>query len=478
MVAAGCRKPVYFPPISDQQAAEALRSAGAYDADLDGKIDFFTFINAQGRIDRIGYDVTRDEKPDEIILLDTISFARSRHLVIILDGVTYDLVRQYYDAGHLRVFYPPSRVVAPYPTLTDICMQDIFGGMPCRAFEARYFDRKNNRLAGGSGDYLAGKNEPYNRILHYRVDMIWDAIGYLEPWAVFGKEVNDAKRLFDRAETTEMIAYFVSSAGMGTRHGSQGHLRALQRIEQFVNQVIWETRGLTKVTLLADHGHTYTPSKRIDFERFLREKNWRITTSLHKPNDAVYVQFGLVTCANFATLRPAALAGDLTDCPGVELTSYADKDTVVVLAPGAERAVVRRKANRYSYQAVSGDPLKLKEILDRLQADADGYYDPDALLAATATHTYPAPLQRIWRAHFGLTQNTPDVIVSLADTYFAGKASFSGSVEIASTHGGLNNKNSVSFIMSTAGPLPQLMRSADIPAAMKTMTGKTFPGKN
>ena len=397
--------------------------------------------------------------------------------MLILDGFGYELVKEYYQAGHLRMFYPPARVVAPYPTMTDVCIQDIIGGMPCRAFEARHFDRKANRFVGGSRDYLAGKNEPYNRLLHYRAGMLWDAIGYIDPWAVFGKEINDAKRCFDRRQSKEFLAYFVSSAGVSTRSGASGQKRCLQLIERLVNQVIWETRGLTKVTLLSDHGHSYTSARRVNFEESLREKGWRLTGRLRDPKDVAYVQFGLVTFASFATLSPAALAGDLADCQGVELASYVDKDAVVVLDANGGRAVIRRKQRGFSYEPVAGDPLKLKDILSGLAADSDGAYDTDAMLTATVTHEYPTPLKRLWRAHFALVENTPDVIVSLKNEFFAGLASFAGSVTIASTHGGLNYANSVTLIMSTAGPLPAYMRSEDVPRHMKKLTGETWPSR-
>jgi len=471
----GCRKPVFFPAESLSPAAEAAGAGAAYDTDGDGKADFFTCAGPDGRIDRIAYDNDGDQKPDTTINLDEIPFSRCRHLVIILDGFGYELVKQYYNAGGLRMFHRPSRVIAPYPTLTDVCMEDILGYIPCRGFEALYFDRLANKLTGGAGDYLAGKSAPYNRLLHYRADLIWDAIGYIAPWKTFGKEVNDAKRVFDKAETQEMLAYFVSSAGVSTTAGAAGQRKCLGRIEQLVNQVIWQTRGLTKVTLLADHGHSYTPAERIPLERHLRKKGWHLRKSLRGPDDVVYVRFGLETYASFATNRPAALAGDLIVCEGVELASYADGDNVVVLAPNGARAVINCKAGRYRYKPSAGDPLKLKPVLGDLQSDKEGYYDAEQLVRATVTHVYPAPLQRLWRAHFALVENAPDVIISLEDRFYSGSKSFAGSVDVASTHGSLNYSNSATFIMSTAGALPAAMRSADIPGYMKNLTGRPWP---
>ena len=476
LLAGGCRKPaVFFPAESDASVAAQVGAERAYDADGNGQVDFFLFANEAGRFDRIGYDRTADQHVDQVIPLDAIRFGQCRHLVLILDGFGFDVVRDYYDQGHLRLFYPPSRVVAPYPTVTDVSLQDIIDGVPPRAYEAKYFDRAANRLVGGADDYLKGVNEPYNKVFEYRADLIWDAFGYVYPEPVFRKEINDAKRLFDRAETVEVMAYFVSSAGVSTSAGADGQRRCLEAVDRFAQQVVWETRGLTKVTLLADHGHAYTPAHLFDYEQYLQEKGWRPGKSLQRGDDVVNPRFGLLTFARFATLRPAALADDLAGAPGVELVSYADGSDVVVLDADGGRAVIRRRDERYQYERIAGDPLGLAGILATLPADEQGYYHADELLAATIDHGYPAPLQRLWRAHFALVRNVPDVLVSLANDYCAGKPAFFGYVDLASTHGSLNRANSVTFIMSTAGPLPPVLQSRDIRQAMRELTGATWP---
>ena len=471
----GCRKPVFFPTES-LPAPDGAPAGRAYDTDGDGRGDYFTFRDAAGRVRTIGYDRTGDGTCDERIDLDAVKIARCRHLVLILDGVGFDLVREAYEAGHLRLFHPPSRVVAPYPSLTDLCFEDFFDYVPCRAFEAEYYDHRRGRLAGGSWDYLTGRNAPYNRLLDYRADLILDAVSYLLPWRVFGKEINDSKRLFDRGLTREVLAYYVSSAGVGTKRGSAGHRDCLRKVEQLANQVVWETRGLTKVTLLADHGHSYTPARRIGLEDHLKARGWRLVERLGGPRDAAYVRFGLETYASFATQDPAALSADLVTCEGVELASFTAGEDVVVLAPGGARAVIRRRAGRFAYDARSGDPLRLRGVLGKLRADGEGFYAADDLLAATAVHEYPAPLQRLWRAHFGLVEDPPDVIVSLADEFYSGSQGFARFAKVASTHGGLNYRNSTTFILSTAGPLPAVMRSRDVPKHMSKLLGRDWPG--
>ena len=486
----GCAKPITFPAQSMPTVAQAMGAYRAYDVGpVDGQADFFFFTDANGRVNRMAYDAGGQGKPQDIVDLDSLQCQQSRHLVIILDGFGYDVVKEFYDQGGLRVCYPPSKVIAPYPTLTDVSLEDVLNGMPCPSFEAMYFDRRLNKTAGGAGAYLNGDNEPYNRILQYRANSILDAVGYLYPSAVFHKEVRDAKAAFDKHQTKEMIAYFVSSAGLGTRFGAAGQQEALREVERLVNQVLYETRGLTKITITADHGHSYTPSTAIPIEKHLAARGWRLRDRLKEPNDVAYIRFGLVTYASFSTHSPAALAKDLMDCQGVELASYTDGDGVMVLGHGeppkgalkaeantpVQQAIVRMKNCRYAYQMIAGDPLGLKDVLATLKPDAEGYYSPQDLMQATVDHYYPAAMERIWRAHYGLAENVPDVIVSLEDRFYSGATTFGGAVDIASTHGSLNRRNSTTFIMSTIGPLPPAMRSREVPAAMGQLMGEPWP---
>jgi len=474
----GCQKPVHFPADSMADAALQSQALGAYDTDGDGLADFFTFADAEtGRADRIGYDISGDGMADHVMRLDELPLAGCRHLVIILDGFSYDVVKAYYDEGGLRVFHAPSRVITGYPTMSDPSLEDALGYVACRSIEAAYFDRRRNRIVGGACEYMSGRNQPYNRLLDYRADLLWDAIGYVMPTEVFGKELNDAKRKFDHAKTQEFIAYFVSSAGVGTRFGADGQRQCLREVERLVHQVLWETHGLVKVTLMADHGHTYTSATRAPIESFLKGKGWRLRKSLGGRWEVVYVPFGVVTYAAFCTQRPAALAADMGQLDAVALASYADGEAVVVLSPGGGRAVIRHRDGKFAYEPLEGDPLELKPVLGAMaaQADADGFFGGDALLRATALHVYPTALERLWRAHFGLVENPPDVLCSLKDNYYSGAKGFAGAVSVASTHGSLGRTNSTTFIMSTIGPLPEVMRSSDIPRQMSNLTGALWP---
>jgi len=480
---AGCGAPVRFP---DRPLVAQVTDAGllrAYDTNGDKRTDYFTTQDAAGRTVRIAYDTTGDGGPDDFLDLDDIPLADCRHVVIVLDGIGYDTVEAFRREGHLRLFHPPSRIISTFPSMTDVAMADVFRSVRSLGFEAVYFDHRTERLAGGSADYLSLKNEAWTRSVDYRANPIWDPISYLYPDAVFGRELGQFQKLFDRRDRSSLVAYFVSTAGLATRCGLEGQRRILDLADRLAERLVWQTRGLVKVTILSDHGHALVRAERIDFQKFLRQKRWRVADRLQNDADVVPIEFGLVTYASFATRRRAALAADLLQHPGVDFVTYEENDSVIVEKPGAKAAIDHRPG-RYRYRPLQGDPLGLQPILDPLKStgglDADGFVADADLFRLTAAHNYPDPLDRLWRAFHGLTENVPDVIASLKDGYCAGAASrLAWLPYIASTHGDLQRKSSTAFIMSTAGPLlaPTVpaIRSREVPAALERLTGRPWP---
>jgi hypothetical protein len=490
----GCRRyAIHFPekPLARQAASKAGADV-AWDTDGDGLADYFydyrpedtSSCPSRPRTWRIGYDRNDDALPDEWIQLDDLDRSGALHLVIILDGISHEVAREYYQGGGLSLLGAPSRVIAPYPTMTDMCIQDLLNGIPVPGFEAEYYDPEDNTVVGGKWAYITGANQPYNDILDYRANLIWDAVGYVLPGWVFRRELDHAKRDLEIHRSPNYLAYFVSSAGVGTSEGARGQLKVLADVERLVNQVVWERRGLVHVTVLSDHGHSYTPSVRAPLEEHLRRAGWDLTNRLRDEKDAVVIRFGLVTYASISTRDPARLAQDLVDAEGVDLISYRiqqrSKDggpqpmRLVVLSADGGKAFIDKDPLRpdspITYTPARADPLKLKNVL---QAGRNGAYHADSPWV-TARHEYPLALRRLWRAHFGLVENPPDVIVSLKDGYYFGSEGFAGFVDVASTHGSLNRSNSTAFIMSTLD-LPPVMESRTVPGILQEASGRDFP---
>ncbi len=467
LLVGGCKPPAVTFPADPVVHSEQL---AGYDTNGDKRPDFFLLSDSAGRVDRIGYDISGSGKPEEIVHLGGIDPRKCRHLVLILDGMPYDVLKEYVDQGHLRLFNAPAIVIPPYPVMTDLAVEDALGYMPCLGIEAKYVSRESGKVVGGTSDYMAGRNEPFAQIIAYRAPTLDDALAYLKPRAVFEKEIHAAKRVWDKRQGMEQVMYFVSTAAMGSRLGKPGQIETLRQCERLINQVVFESHGLVQVTLMADHGQTNIACKYVDLGGLLKQKGWKVTDQIAGDRDVALVEFGLETVAALNARQPAKLAEDLIKLAPVTLVSYPSEDMVIVLSKSGKAEIHSTDGVHFKYMPIEGDPLDLKEYAGQ---EVDGR----AVLQSTVEKRkeYPDALYRLWRAHFGLVNNPPLVIASLDDCYYSGSTSFAGAVSMASTHGGLNWRNGATFIMSTAGPITGPLRSEDIPAAVGKLFGMPFP---
>jgi hypothetical protein len=466
---AGCTPNTRFP-----QALRAEKVGNeqvlSYDVDADNRPDYWEYRAPAGRTTALAW-ADRQGHAGQRVELDAVEPGTCPHLVIILDGVPFDLVQRLYVEGHFRLFHPPSRVVSCYPAMTDLALAEMFHVSPCTAFQARRFDPATNRILDGNDAYLRGEAAPWAQYVDYRCSYWWDALVYLNPQVVFDHELAGMRRLFRDVRTGEAYAYSVGTAGLGTRGGRDAIEAYLLEIEQLCQRIVYERRGQVQITLTADHGHNLVPHRRIKLDDVLETGGYRSADSLRDPRDVVALKYGLVTYAGLFTRDPAGVAQCVARHEDVTFASYRDDDAVVVIGP-AGRGVIRQAAGGYTYTAEGDDPLFLQAVVALLRKDGkvsgEGVVDDRALLRATADHVYPDPLHRLWRAFHGLAKEPPDVIVNLRDGACHGSRFFKTMVgKVASTHGGLNRQNSLTFVMSMRGELPGVLRSEDVLEALQ-----------
>lgn len=383
------------------------------------------------------------------------------HLIVILDGFGYEVAKRHKDSGGFKDFHEPSKLIAPYPTLTDLCIQDLLQGERCEGMEAVYFDKKKGKIVGDTLSYLQYKNQPYSKILEFRSPSSIDGFSYIAPWLAFELELNSLKRQIQKKGGGIFRAYLISTAGISTKYAADGQLKCLKRLEIFLSEIKAHTSDALMITLLSDHGHSYYASRLAPIKNTLITKGWNFSRRLTTKDDVVQLSFGLVNYASFATLDAPRLANDLARISGVEIVSYKMLDSVIVLGPNDSSARINRATNACSYEPLSGDPLGLSRILRSIES-CDGFYDDNAVQMATIDHVYPSAPERLWRAHFGLVNNPPDVIASLGKEWHSGSRLLNFFATVESTHGSLNRTNSQAFAISTTKELPTAIRSREI----------------
>jgi hypothetical protein len=483
VMAGGCGSPLRFP--AAPVASESVAGGGtvlSFDTNGDGRPDYFTTQDGAGRTVRIGYETAAGGKADQAINLDALALADCRHVVLILDGFGYDTVEAYQREGHLRLFYPPRRVISTFPPMTDLALADVFRTVRGIGFEVVLYNHRTEQMQGTDSDYVSLINEAWSHDMAYRIDPRLDAICYIFPGGMLDYELSEFEKVFDRRDRMEVRAYFVSTAGMSTLRGLAGQRQVLEAVDRLCQELVWKTRGLVKITILSDHGHTLTPAVRADFPTFLREKGWRIVDRLQGPRDVADFEYGLITYAAFATRDRPGLAADLAKHPAVDVVTYAEPDAVVVAsADGLAR--VERRGTQYRYQVEKGDPLELATIIEKMRADGaidkDGFAEDAEWFKRTVVHRFPDPLNRLWRAFNGMVENPPDVVASLKPEFYAGSAARAALLPVVpSTHGSLDRRDSTAFIMSTAGPMSEAgegIRSRDVGTLFEHLEGHYWP---
>jgi len=445
----------------------------AFDTDGDKRPDYWQYQRPDGRKHALAYATDESGQPGERIELDLVDAAECPHFLVVLDGVPFELVDQLYREGHFRLFYPPARIICCFPSMTDLALAELFHTGRCVAYQARYFDRAADRLAGGNTMYLGGRNSPWLSKMDYRCSFWWDARAYLDPQAVFDHEISRIAHTFRSIDEGEACAYTVGTAGLGTRGGRAAILKYLRTVDRLCERIVYERRGRVEFTLTADHGHNLVENRRISFRKLLEAGGYRQTRALRRSRDVVVVAYGLVTYAELFTRDPAGVASCLLQHGDVEFACYPADGGIIVSDRTGQARVTKGRAG-FVYDSRQADPLKLAPLIEQLRREgkvsADGEIDPAALFDATLDHDYPDPLARIWGAFHDLVENPPDLIVNLRDGACHGSRFFHVMIgKVSSTHGSLNCKNSTTFALTTLGKLPLAMRVRDILPALERL---------
>lgn len=462
-----------------------------YDTDADGRADFRERLDRSGRVAAMIYDPQRRGAWDDEVRLADLRADECRDLVLLLDSVPFHMVREAWEGGRLRYFPPPSRVVSVFPVMTDLAFCEFLGDTPCPGVESEYFDGR--RLSSSYDTYVSGGNSPWQRHLDYRLAPIAHAPTYLDPWPWYLHELRETQRLFFRDGAPRRAAYCVGTSALGARHGRDGHQAALVALDRFCQRVMFRTRGRARITLLSDHGHNLVRSRLLHLDEWLARLGYRVRDRLEGPQDVVLPQFGIVTYASIHTRSPERVAADVAGLEGVDFAAWLDRarDEVVVIGVRGRARIARRERPasshrapdgavglggprvEYRYQCETGDPLRLKPVLEALSPAGGGSapeFVADALLfAATLEHEYPDVVHRLWRAFHGLILHTPDVMVAIDDGYHAGSGLFSTLMPLAAAHGNLRPPSSFAFAMTTAGELPAALRMEDLRSALERL---------
>ena len=450
----GCGPPdmrLSFPEHPLYQADQLTWYAGR----SDGLADFATSFEPDGRIDRIYFSNHHDGHPDRMYRLSEYADADVPHVIVLLDSVPYQSVVDYYAAGHFRFCAAPRKVIPPFPSLTEVVFSDVLHAPPLPGMIDQSYDARTNHTREAFWNRVYGYSQPWERRVDFHEKFWEEGMGFLDPRPWYASELERARRAIEESAEDTTIVYSATASCMACRYGQVGIDQTLAGAERLCLELIHDHHGAIKITLMADHGHNLVPSTNVPMDEYLTAAGYHCGASIDGTKDVVVEVNGLVTYAGVQTRDPVGVADVLARHGEFELIMYQVGDRVCV-RDGAGIAWVESKNGRVRYLPETCDVLQLSQITAAMKSagtmDGDGYASDADWLAATADAHFPDGPRRVWDAFHRQAVSMPGVMVTLEDGYCAGLKEYEKYIHMESTHGGLNQVNSATFVMSMQTP--------------------------
>jgi hypothetical protein len=385
----------------------------------------------------VGIDLDGDRRVDRIDTIEPGGVTRvawapapgsrpARTVVIAIDAVPYALFARLQREGLFRELFPAARMLAPFPSLTNVGMTAILKTAPALGYEDKYYDPVENRIGGGVFDRLRNRYKkvaPFHEVFDWEPPSLWGVTIYYFPTTVSRAELRKIEEILHASGDEEVLLYFGGTDALGHVRGRNGLEECLRLVDQIVRGFLAAGGAERRVVLFSDHGTTAVPSRRIDLEAALEKGGYRLRSRLEAPGDVVAPAYGLVGAVPLYTRcgEEAAVARAVAQAPGVDFAAWREGDRV---------------------GAVSGDGR-----LDALDRPEDRYPDLRA---------------RVERGLRAYVVHPASVIVSLADGWHYGSGLFESLVDMKGTHGSATEGASAGFVASNVDRLPDTLRADEV----------------
>lgn len=405
---------------------------------------------------------------------------RPRRLLLCLDGVPLEVIRRVQSRGLFARFHAPSRLLSPFPTMTNVALALMLNASAPLGYESLYFDRQKQELRGGVGKYI-GRRTPdkvpssYMDELDYQEPLPFEFLIYVATDAVWRADMRRFRQRFRAAPLhRDFFAFLKGTDGLLHIRGPEKLEVALKTLDEILCEIQDWCGAETEIVLFSDHGMNLGENRKIHLQTHLRASGYEMRDRLRNrgQRSLAIPAFGLcgyaaLYCAD--ETDPAEVADALTTLEGVDFSLYRDGASAIIVKGTRGAARISREMNgssaRYRYQSLDGDPLQLAKALEKLkeggQLDAESYAPDAAWHAQTGEHIYPDALANLHESLQGeRVRHNADVLVSTRDGYYYGATMFSRYTRLAATHGNALRDSTSAFLMSTHRTFPAFVRAS------------------
>lgn len=393
----------------------------------------------------------------------------------MLDGIPYHLFQETQREGLFGYLYPTARMIAPFPSISNPSFARMFTDKKLPGYVRGYFNIQNNKKEENYGALTALVGAmSWERIVQYSDNNTLQKLGsFIFPLATTLREIDQLEEAFFRSEDPIFFGYIGGTdalAHMLGREKTKGFLTKLDaRLKEILHKYEERTGRPLLLMLVSDHGNNMIPLKFRDWEAILAKKGFHYDEALHDDRSVVKVVegFATVTTLHTAGRHDRELAESLIQDKAVDLITYRSGNKVVVLSKEGSAEIEHGKRG-YRYHPFTGDPLNYAPLLQKLSAegkvDQNGFIKDEDLFPITLNHQYPDALHRIYDGFFTLTENPPNLIVSLKDGYTSADKTLLRTLETVSgiyahvegSHGALLASHSNGIFTSNFMPFPDI----------------------
>jgi hypothetical protein len=197
-----------------------------------------TDLDGDGRIDRI-QTVDQDGRVLEVVEAPEPGSDPDRTVVIAIDAVPYEVFAKVQREGLFTEFFPPARMVAPYPSLTNIGYTAILRTAPVLGYEDRYYDPVENKMRGGVSDRLFNRFKnvaPFHDVFAWEPPHLWGVGIYYFPGTITKAELHKIEEILHSSDEKELVLYFGGTDALG-------HVRGWSGLEEYLHLVDRMLRG-------------------------------------------------------------------------------------------------------------------------------------------------------------------------------------------------------------------------------------------
>src|SRR5436305_11155681 len=175
--------------------------------------------------------------------IECAGLTRPRRLLLCLDGVPYEVLKAAKGRGMFDNFGEPSRLLSPFPTMTNIALSRMLGATPPLGYESLYFDRGARELRGGIGKYI-GRRTPdkmpssYMDQLDYQEPLPFEFLVYVAPETVWRADMRRFHERFRNApQDRDYFAFLKGTDGLLHIRGPERLKVALASLDRLLREI-------------------------------------------------------------------------------------------------------------------------------------------------------------------------------------------------------------------------------------------------